>query len=91
MTFDCEDWKRRLNLAKTGAEIHAMVMELPERTSMEVALERGYVGQEAQDYADMLDWTGKIDNAKSSAERFQLIEQMPERIKPLWANFNHPS
>ena len=36
MAFDNEDWTRRLKLAKTGEEITAMIMELPDgpQTSM---------------------------------------------------------
>ncbi|MBA4142471.1 MAG: hypothetical protein H0X43_05565 [Nitrosospira sp.] len=33
MAFDNEDWTRRLKLAKTGEEIRAMIMELPDGPS----------------------------------------------------------
>lgn len=80
-----------LKQAKNGNGLHSLLMELPERSNMEIALGRGYTEQEAKDYAEMLDWTRKWDSAISMNERYSLIEQMSERVRPLLANFNHPA
>ena len=91
MKFNSEAWREKLKQAKNSEELSALLEEIPERTNMEVALMRGYEGQEAQDFADMLEWSTRIDHAGSMEERYRLIEQMPKHLGHHWANYNHPS
>lgn len=91
MTFNLDEWRDQMRNAESGQEIYDLVMKLPDRSHIDIATERGYTGQEAQDYADMLEWDAKIDLAASKSERIRLMEQLPDRIKALWANFNHPT
>lgn len=91
MAFIFNEWRKQIRNAKSGQEIHDLVMRLPTRSYIDIAIERGYTGQEAEDYANMLDWDAKIDLASSKEERIKLMEQLPERVKEHLVNFNHPS